>query len=174
MSFIRPEARAMVAQWREALLGGAVLLIGLWWASGFGVMKWLGIGLVAIGAVLIVSGVQRARFRTGQDGPGMVQVDEGEVAYFGPLNGGSVSIRSLSRVVLDGRSTPAVWALYQPGQAPLHIPVTAAGADALFDAFASLDNIRTEHMLSQLKATPNQPVVIWTKDDRDSQGRRLH
>ena len=57
MTFIRPEARAAVAQWREALVGGVVLLLGIWWASGFGVMKWLGIGLVAVGAVLIVSGL---------------------------------------------------------------------------------------------------------------------
>ncbi len=165
MSFIRPEAQAKVAQWREALVGGAVLLIGLWWASGFGVMKWLGIALVGVGAVLIVSGVQRARFRVGKGGPGVVQVDEGEVSYFGPLNGGSVAMRSVSRVVLDGRSSPAVWALYQPGQAPLHIPVNAEGSDALFDAFASLEGIRTENMLAQLKATPDQPVVIWAKSD---------
>lgn len=165
MTFIRPEARAAVAQWREALVGGAVLVLGLWWASGFGVMKWLGIGLVAVGAVLIVSGLQRGRFRIGKGGPGVVQVDEGEVAYFGPLNGGSVAIRSISRVVLDGRSSPAVWALYQPGQAPLHIPVNAEGSDALFDAFASLEGIRTEHMLAKLKVTPDQPVVIWAKSD---------
>ncbi len=165
MTFIRPEARAAVAQWREALVGGVVLLLGIWWASGFGVMKWLGIGLVAVGAVLIVSGLQRGRFRIGKGGPGVVQVDEGEVAYFGPLNGGSVAIRSLSRVVLDGRSTPPVWALYQPGPAPLHIPVNAEGSDALFDAFASLDGIRTENMLARLKATPDQPVVIWAKSD---------
>lgn len=165
MSFIRPEARAAVAQWREALVGGAVLLLGIWWASGFGVMKWLGIFFVAVGAVLIVSGIQRARFRIGKGGPGVVQVDEGEVSYFGPLNGGSVAMRSVSRVVLDGRSQPAVWALYQPGQAPLHIPVNAEGSDALFDAFASLDGIKTEHMLTQLKAAPDHPVVIWAKSD---------
>ena len=169
MSFLRPEARAALVQWRETLVGAAVLLLGLWWASGFGLLKWLGIGLVAVGAVLIVSGIQRARFRIGQGGPGVVQVDEGEVAYFGPLNGGSVAMRSLSRVVLDGRSQPPVWALYQPGQAPLHIPVNAAGSDALFDAFASLDGIKTEHMLAQLKAAPDHPVVIWAKEDR-----RLH
>ena len=169
MSFIRPEARAAVAQWREALIGAVVLLVGVWWASGIGLTKWLGVALVAAGAVLIVSGIQRARFRVGKGGPGVVQVDEGEVAYFGPLNGGTVAIRSLSRVVLDGRSSPPVWALYQPGQAPLHIPVNAEGSDALFDAFASLDGIRTENMLTQLKATPDHPVVIWAKDDR-----RLH
>jgi hypothetical protein len=169
MSFFRPEARAALVQWRETLVGAAVLLLGLWWASGFGLLKWLGIGLVLLGAVLMVSGFQRARFRIGQGGPGVVQVDEGEVAYFGPLNGGSVALRSLSRVVLDGRSHPPVWALYQPGQGALQIPVTATGSDALFDAFASLEGIKTEHMLAQLKTPPDHPVVIWAKEDR-----RLH
>ncbi len=166
MTFIRPEARAAMMRWREVIMGSGVVLLGLWWASGFGVMRWLGIGLVAVGVVLIVSGVQRTRFRGAAGGPGVVQIDEGEVMYFGPLNGGTVSVRDLSRVVLDGRSHPAVWALYQPGQGPLQIPVNAEGADALFDAFATLEGLKTERMLSQLRAAPQQPVVIWAKHDR--------
>ena len=31
MSFIRPEAAAGLNRWREALYGGAVLLVGLFW-----------------------------------------------------------------------------------------------------------------------------------------------
>lgn len=174
MSFLRPEAVTALKRWREALVGGAVALLGLWAASGFGLMQWVGMALVVLGAVLVLIGFQRARFRTGQGGPGVVQVDEGEVAYFGPLDGGSVAVRSLSRVVLDGRSSPPVWALYQAGQPPLHIPVNAAGSEALFDAFASLEGIRTENMLKHLKSIPDQPVVIWTKGDPNPHRRRLH
>lgn len=169
MGFIRPEARALVMQWREALIGLVVLMLGAWWASGFGVLKWLGYVTCAIGVALIVSGIQRARFRAGQGGPGVVQIDEGQVTYFGPLNGGAVAVQSLSRLVLDGSSDPAVWALYQAGQPPLHIPVNAEGADLLFDAFATLPGLKTGAMITKLQARPDHPVVIWQKDDR-----RLH
>lgn len=169
MSFIRPEARALVMQWREVLIGLAVLMLGAWWAGGFGVLKWLGIVICGIGVALIVSGIQRARFRAGRGGPGVVQIDEGQVTYFGPLNGGAVAVQSLNRLVLDGGSNPAVWALYQAGQPPLHIPVNAEGADGLFDAFATLPGLKTGAMIAKLQARPDHPVVIWQKDDR-----RLH
>ena len=109
----------------------------------------LGFSMVVAGAVLMFAGFQRARFRVASDGPGMVQVDEGQVTYFGPLDGGSVAIRQLSLVELDPKSKPAsTWVLTEPGQPPLAIPTTASGAEALFDVFASLDGIRTERMLA--------------------------
>ena len=43
--------------------------------------------------------------------------------------------------------------LVQPGQPPLQIPLTATGAEALFDAFATLPGIRTERMLREMRAT---------------------
>ncbi len=166
MSFIRPEAGAAVMRWRDALIGVAVVLLGLWWASGFGVLKWLGIAVVIVGAVLVYSGVQRARFRGDSGGQGVVQVDEGEVMYFGPLSGGTVAMADMMRLTLDGGSTPTVWILWQPGASPLHIPVDAEGAEKLFDAFATLPGLRMEHMLQQMQSAPDHPVVIWQKDSR--------
>ncbi|PSL18914.1 hypothetical protein [Shimia abyssi] len=163
MSFIRPEARAALMQWREVLIGGAVAVLGFWWASGFGLLQWLGFALIAVGVVLILTGIQRGRFRSGRGGPGVVQVDEGEVTYYGPLNGGSVAMADLMRLELDGGSRPAVWVLTQAGVQPLQIPVNAEGADGLFDAFATLPGLKTEAMLAKLKARPNHSVVIWQK-----------
>ncbi|MEP2530035.1 hypothetical protein [Shimia sp.] len=163
MSFIRPEARAALYRWREVLVGGMIVLLGLWWASGFGLLQWLGFGLLILGGALTVAGVQRARFRAGQGGPGVVQVDEGEVMYLGPLNGGTVAMRDLERLELDGGSRPAVWVLTQTGQLGVQIPVNAEGAEALFDAFSTLPGLKTEAMLTQLQARPDHPVVIWQK-----------
>ena len=98
-------------------------------------------------------------------------VDEGVVAYFGPLTGGAVAMREMSELLLDPTGKPPHWVLSQPGQADLHIPLNAAGAENLFDAFASLPGIRTEFMLSQIKALPDQPVVIWR---RATDLRKLH
>ncbi|MHA7851745.1 hypothetical protein [Roseovarius sp.] len=164
MSFVRPEATAALWRWREVLAGGAVLAVGLWWAFGtVGLLHWLGYVIAAAGAVLVAAGVQRGRFRSGQDGPGVVTVVEGQIAYFGPLTGGMVALGELSQVSLDPTGRPQHWILSQPGQPDLAIPLTASGADALFDAFATLPGIRTEHMLAQMKRHGNAPVIIWQK-----------
>ncbi|WP_435139376.1 hypothetical protein [Pseudopelagicola sp. nBUS_19] len=163
MKFIRPEARAVLVRWREALIGLVVAFLGLWWASGFGLLKWLGFAVLVIGVVLIFAGVQRARFRGEQGGPGLVQVDEGEVTYFGPLDGGTIAMCELSCLELNGASKPMVWVLQQPGQPALHVPWNAEGADALFDVFATLPGLKTEMMLSQMQAMPDHSVVIWQK-----------
>ncbi len=62
MSFIRPEARAALHRWREALTGAAVMALGLYWAlSVGGFLGWVGWLLVPAGAALAVIGLQRAR-----------------------------------------------------------------------------------------------------------------
>jgi len=43
------------------------------------------------------------------------------------------------------------------------IPVNAEGADALFDAFASLPGLKTERMLAQLRDAPKSTVLIWER-----------
>ena len=165
MSFLRPEATAALWRWREVLTGLFVLAMGLWWALGAaGLLQWLGVALSAAGVILAAAGVQRGRFRNAQDGPGVVSVDEGQITYFGPLTGGAVALGDLSKVTLDPTGQPAHWRLAQPGQPELMIPVTASGADQLFDAFATLNGIRTEHMLAKLRRPGRHPVVIWQKE----------
>jgi hypothetical protein len=164
MSFFRPEARQTLWRWREVLVALGVLALGLLWVLGsYGLLHLLGYAVLALGAVLLVVGLQRVRFQGGSGGPGVVQVDEGQVAYFGPLTGGSVALREMTALILDPTAKPAHWVLIQPGQADLQVPLNAEGAAALFDAFASLPGIRTEHMLAQMKRHAGQPVVIWQK-----------
>ncbi|WP_306152467.1 hypothetical protein [Roseovarius sp. MMSF_3281] len=164
MSFVRPEAMQNLARWREVLIGGAVLALGLWWVLGTGgLLHWIGYAVAAAGLALMVAGFQRARFRGARGGAGVVQVDEGQIAYFGPLTGGAVARSEMTALMLDRSGHPAHWVLRQPGQADLQIPVNAEGAEALFDAFAALPGLRTEYMLSQMSASGDQAVVIWQK-----------
>ena len=74
-----------------------------------------------------------------------------------------MSVRELSMLSLDPRSKPPVWVLSQPGQADLYIPVNAEGSDLLFDAFAALPGIRTDHLLAALNNGADDVVVIWAK-----------
>ncbi|AXI45289.1 hypothetical protein C1J03_04100 [Sulfitobacter sp. SK012] len=164
MSFFRPEANAALWRWREVIVGGAVALWGLWWIAGPGQLLAIpGWAFVIGGSALIWLGVQRARFRGDGGGVGAVQVDEGQISYFGPLTGGVVALRELERLSLDTTAKPAHWRLDQPGSAPLLIPVNAAGSEALFDAFATLPGLKTERMLSELRSPRPQPVVIWER-----------
>lgn len=162
---IRPELKSGLWRWRETLIGAGVATVGFYLAvSGFGLVQMLGFSMVVAGAVLMFAGFQRARFRVGDGGPGVVQVDEGQVTYFGPFDGGSVAIRQLTLLELDPKTRPASsWVLTEPGQPPLAIPTTAEGADALFDVFAALDGIRTERMLAELQKEPKRRVTIWER-----------
>lgn len=175
MSLIRPEAAAALRHWREALIGAAVLALGLFWAlAGLGVLRWIGLLLALVGTALIFVGVQRARFRPEGRGPGIVQVVEGRITYFGPLSGGVADIESLEALSLDPTAEPPHWILQQPGQPVLHIPVNAEGADWLFDVFAALPGIRTEHMLRHLQGGAAAPVVIWRAKALHARTKRLH
>ncbi len=176
MSFIRPEVRALLMRWREVVGAVALALLGLWWMLGpGGLLAWVGAALMPAGAALAVVGVQRARFRgDAGGGPGVVQVDEGQITYFGPLGGGSVAIADLARLTLDQRGRPDHWVLEQPGAAPLMIPVTAEGAGALFDAFAALPGMRTARMLARMRGRSAHPVVVWQRGAPVPEHQRLH
>jgi len=124
--------------------------------------------------VLGVVGAQRMRFRLGSGGPGVVQVTEGQISYFGPLTGGAVARSEIETLRLDHTARPSHWVLEQPGQSPLAIPVTAAGAEALFDVFASLPGLKTERMLSELHHKGPHQVVIWQRSPEPRSQYRLH
>ena len=73
-----------------------------------------------------------------------------------------------------GCTLVALWLLMAPGQPRLEIPLTAKGADQLFDAFATLPGIRTEHMLRQMQERAAHQVVIWRAPSVRDAARRLH
>lgn len=175
MSFIRPEARATIWRWRELIVAAVMLLVGLKWAyTSFGVTAATGWALVASGLVVAVIGAQRLRFRLGAGGAGVVQVDEGQIAYFGPLTGGAVATSELERLRLDHTAKPPHWVLEQPGQPALAIPVNAEGHEALFDVFAALPGLKTERMLAELRRDGPHQVVIWERAPSRPAHHRLH
>ena len=171
MSFIRPEATHALYRWRETLLGAGAVILGLWWAlSATGYISWIGWIIVMVGLALATAGVQRARFRIPGQGPGMVRITEGQITYFGPLTGGAIALTELSQIAITSSGKPAHWVLSQAGQPDLFIPLTAEGADGLFDAFSSLPNMRTEFMLAQMTRETVGTVTIWRKQEETGPG----
>lgn len=175
MSFIRPEAQAALLRWREVLTGLGLIALGLYWAlvTG-GMLGWVGWVLAPAGVALAIVGVRRARFRQDGQGPGVVRVDEGKIAYFGPLSGGAVAASELTRLSLDPANAPMTWVLEQPGWPALHIPVNAAGSEALFDAFSALPGLDTRKMIQYLEHRPAAKVVLWQRHAPVRPDHRLH
>lgn len=163
--FLRPAARATLWRWREVIAGFGVVVLGAWWlATFFSPVQWLGWAFVLIGLGIGLAGAQRAMFRQGTGGPGVVQINERRLAYFGPLTGGVMDVADLTKLELEPAALPAPhWVLTGVGGQNLEIPINAKGADALFDVFASLPGIRTDAMLHVLQRTPDARVTVWTK-----------
>lgn len=164
MTFLRPAAVVFLTRWWGVGLGLAVALTGLYWGlTAFGFVRWLGWALVPLGAIAAIAAAQKARFGAGGGGAGIVTVEEGRIAYFGPQDGGIVALDDVAHLALDRRSQPALWRIDRAGQDPLVIPVDAEGAAALFDAFVALPGLSVETLLAAQHAPAGQVHQIWRR-----------
>lgn len=165
MSFIRPEAQENLWRMREIIVGVGFVLLGLWMATGGrGILTILG-ALVMIGGIaLAIAGWQRTRFRRVGKGPGVVNVTEGQITYFGPITGGTLAAASISELVLNPiPDAEPVWEIRSPGRTAIHIPTNAEGADALFDVFGGLHGLQMEELLDILADPGPVPRIVWTQ-----------
>lgn len=162
MSLIRPELRAAAWRGREMLVGLGAALLGSWAVLGsYGVLRWLGYAGLAAGVGLAVAGWQRMRLRPRDEGQGVVEVDEGRITFWGPLSGGSVSRDALQSIALDHGNRPATWVLKEFGDTAVHIPVNAAGQDALLDAFDALPGLSSRAVLTALETRDGKTHILW-------------
>jgi hypothetical protein len=168
VDILRPELRAALRRWREALAGAGLALLALWaWVNGIGIVAWLALPLAVAAAALIWTGIVRGRLRGPGTGPGVVDMTEGQLAYFGPLDGGVVALDQLQAIVIDTTGKPHHWVLERDDGPALHIPVTAKGADTLIDAFAALPGFRLERALSQRGPRTGGRRVVWRRASAD-------
>jgi hypothetical protein len=148
---IRREVAAVAYRWREVIVAGVVAALGLWWVwlGGYLLLP-LGLAVLTFAAIWAVTALRRMRFAQEIAAPGVVEVDEGQVGYFGPAAGGYVALQDLDElrlVTLQGRR---LWRLKQADGQALLIPVDAAGADRLFDAFGSLPGMDMAALVAAL------------------------
>ena len=169
MSFIRPEVREGFLRWREALIGVALILAGLHLAIFMlGVQRWLGAGMAAVGAMLVWEGLRRARFPAPGGGAGMVDVDERQITYFGPLGGGAISINELVQVNVRtsdlGPMAPDLyWDFFDADSHVLTIPGDAEGVELIFDALSALEGVDYEAATRAASTTEDQLFTIWQR-----------
>jgi hypothetical protein len=166
MTLVRAELAATLRRWSEVLAGFGVAVVGLVALRSNDVFfQLLGVLITATGLGLALVAWRRLRFQRDTAAPGLVQVVEGQITYFGPETGGFVGIGSLVELHLvdDGET----WLLTTPEES-LRIPVAAQGADALFDVFGQLPGLGMSDVLAALDH-PQQARTIWLHHSRARQ-----
>lgn len=171
---IRPAVRALFRRWREAAAAVAVAGFGMW-LTGLGGWLLVPLGLVtaALGAAWAVLALRRARFQADPGAPGIVEITEGRLRYLHPRTGGEIALHDLAELRLLRLRGRAVWGLSDLHGRRLLVPLDAAGAGALFDAFAALPGLASADLVAALgteaPAAPGLPAValqdrrVWTR-----------
>lgn len=137
---IRPELVARFKPWREVIAAALVALVGLRvFAQGGLLFRPLGGAILAVALLWGWGAWRRRRFAIPIGAPGVVEIEEGAIRYFGARAlGGEVALRDLIQIRLIRLDGQAHWRLKTADGQALLIPVQAAGAAALADAFAAL------------------------------------
>lgn len=165
MSFVRSEVARELGRWREmigALLGVA---FGLWLAAlGGPAMLVIG-GAVALAFLaLALIAWRRTRFRLEVSAPGVVEVDEGRISYMGPAMGGTVALNDLVEIeVMEVAGSRRCWRIRQGDGQMLLIPLASAGADRLYDHFATLPGADPRRLMFALDGELSRPRTVWRR-----------
>lgn len=135
----------------ELLAALALAAFGIWTATQGGyLLTPVGLALFVIGAGWALITWRRLRFQQAGEAPGIVRVTEAQIAYFGPRVGGFVGLPDLVELRLLTLRGRRIWKLKQADGQLLHIPVESDGAEALFDAFATLPGIDMAALVAAL------------------------
>ncbi len=163
MSFLRPEVVTGLVRWREVIAAITALVAGAWlaWLGGWLLMP-LGMAVIVLALAWGTIALRRLRFLRGVAAPGMVEVDEGQIGYFGPSFGGFVALAELSEVRLAVQHGVRHWRLKTSAGEVLLVPVDAAGAEKLYDAFAVLPGIDMARLTAALDRGA-ETLPLWRR-----------
>ncbi|PPB81069.1 hypothetical protein LV82_01108 [Albidovulum inexpectatum] len=163
MTGLRPEVIEFLTRWRELIAAVAAALVGIWvwsWGGWF----WQGLGVVVVLAAAGWARVawSRARLAGIARAPGIVQVTEGQISFFGPHRGGFIALADLREVRLSQENGHRVWCLISTEREALTIPVAAEGADKLYDLLAALPGMDIGAVSAAISG-PIPPGALWTR-----------
>ncbi len=161
---IRPDLRAWAARRSEALVAAAILLSGLWLAlRGGWFFAALGGLVLLVGLSLLLGAIRRLPFRRQISAPGVVELDEGAIRYYGAaVLDGEIALRDLVEIRLLRLKGRGHWRLRSATGEALLVPVDAAGADALAHAFTALPGLDMGTVSAALAHVADQPDAVRT------------
>ena len=168
---IRPEITAFLTRWSEALIAAAIALSGLWLAlRGGWFFAALGLAVLLVGASLAIGAWRRLPFRRPIGAPGVVELVEGAIRYYGATDpGGEIALRDLVEIRLLRLHGHPHWRLRSAGGEALLIPADAAGSDVLAHAFTALPGLdmgAVSQALAHVADQPDAMRTVWRRPDR--------
>lgn len=159
---IRPEVWALVQRGQEVILATVLALFGLWlMILGGYILLPIGAAITALAASMAVLALRRLRFSRQKGAIGMVEVDEAQIGYFGPTEGGFISLQDMTELRLLRVNDVEMWRLKQSDGQTLLIPTAATGAERLFDAFAALPDMNSADLVAPLAGSDMR--MIWRR-----------
>lgn len=167
--FVRPEITAFWARWRAVLIGVALVAIGLLYGlSNLGLLRAVGLAVAAGGLAWLWDSLRRVRFPKAGGGPGIVDLVERRLRYFGPEWGGAVSLEDLARVrILTTQHGPLgsdmIWEFTDLEGQRLSIPSDAEGAAVIFDALTALRGVDYDAVTRASGCTQARSFVVWSR-----------
>lgn len=163
----RPEVLNTLSRWQEMAGAVAFGLVGVWiFTFGGWFFQGIGILFVVVGGLTAIIAFRRMQFRREVAQPGIIEVDEGQIRFFGPQGGGFIALREMVELdlILDPKGE-SWWHLREAGGEILTVPVSAAGAEALFDAFATLPGIDMGALSAAVSGRdPAAQMRLWRRD----------
>ena len=168
---IRPQITALLSRWSEAIVAAAIALCGLWLAlRGGWFFAALGLALMLVGGSLAIGAWRRLPFRRPIDAPGVVDLVEGSIRYYGATEmGGEIALRDLTEIRLLRLDGHAHWRLRSADGQALLIPVDAAGSDTLAHAFTALPGLdmgAVSQALAHVADQSDAMRTVWRRSDR--------
>ena len=161
---IRADVWAMVLRGQEVILATLLAMFGLWlMILGGYILLPIGGAITALAASMAVLALRRLRFSRQRGAIGIIEVDEAQIGYFGPTEGGFISLQDMVELRLLRVGGVDMWRLKQSDGQTLLIPVAATGAERLFDAFAALPDMRTADLVQPLADADMR--MIWRRID---------
>ena len=159
---IRPEVWALVQRGQEVILATVLALFGLWlMILGGYILLPIGAAITALAASMAVLALRRLRFSRQRGAIGVVEVDEAQIGYFGPTEGGFISLQDMTELRLLRVNDVEMWRLKQSDGQTLLIPTAATGAERLFDAFAALPDMNSADLVAPLAGSDMR--MIWRR-----------
>jgi hypothetical protein len=124
--------------------------------------------IIGAAAAMLVLALRRVRLRSDKRGAGMVEVQERKITYYGPDDGGVLSLDDLRRIdIVVSNSLPFVndiyWRLSDQEGVALNIPVGAEGTDTMIDNFSVLNGVDYDLIVKALAAKDDAVFTIWKK-----------
>ncbi|MFQ6551247.1 hypothetical protein AAD018_002760 [Aestuariibius insulae] len=159
MTPIRPELQATIVKWREPIALTVACLLGLWIATRSGTaITIVGLALIVTAAALLIPAIRRVRLASDEDGAGVVEINERQLAYLSADGGGLLSMDLLTEVRLaQGR-----WHLTDSEGNRLDIPTDTRNAHDLLEEILLLPGLDAARTVRALRS--HEDVILWQSD----------